>query len=52
VKSNFFDGGGVCPPTSSPAKARRQSVAEILREAYQIHGRDTLTRRAVKRVLR
>jgi hypothetical protein len=38
-----------CRPQNK--KARRKSVAAILKEAYQRHVRDGLTRRAVKAVL-
>jgi hypothetical protein len=42
------------PPERTTRRARkppRQTVAAILRAAYELHVRDPLTRRAVKRVL-
>jgi hypothetical protein len=51
VKQNICEMEGAAQ-SRSPNKTRRKSVADILRAAYGAHGRDTLTRRAVKKVLR
>jgi hypothetical protein len=52
MKTNVWDiaAGGKAPRRAH--KARRRSVAAILRDAYRLHAVDRVTKRAVKGCIR
>jgi len=52
VKSNIWDIAAGGQDTASHGKRRRKTISDILRAAYWANTRDSLTRRAVKKVLR
>jgi len=52
VKSNIWDIASGEQDRTSQGKRRRKTISDILREAYRASTRDSLTRRAVKKVLR
>jgi len=52
MKAHVWDMAASGKPPERAPKARRRSVASILRDAYRRHAGDPVTRRAVKGCIR